>query len=276
MSLMRSIIFSVFVAIAGALGPAAQAQLILLKTGQKAETLGVRRSGDTVMGKIRVGTSSGEIGYQVSAIAKIEFPEPKALKTAAEFLTQGAPDKALAEIDPVVKFYAGFRDIPGAWWAPAALIRVSALVALRRDEEAEGLAMEIQKNSADPESARAATLRVVGGLIRKEAFEKALAICDAVLKESAKPEVLADAWVNKGDVLLARKQWDTALMAYLHVPIFYPSEKLYLPAALYGAGRAYRRLDDLELAKRSFKDLTDAFPQSAEAKLAKAEVQKMK
>ena len=253
------------------------AQTILLKTGQTAETLGVRRAGDTVMGKIKVGNSSGEVGYQVSTIAKIDFPEPKGLKNAEDFLTQGQPDKALAEIEAVVKFYAPFRDIPGAWWAPAALIRVSALAGLKRDAEAEALAREIQKDaSADPESARAATLRVVNGLTRKEDFSKALEICDGVIKESAKPEVLADAWVNKGNVLFAQKQWEGALMAYLHVPIFYPQEKLFMPSALLGSGRAYRRLDDLERAKKSFKELADTFPKSTEASLAQAEVQKIK
>lgn len=260
-------------AIAGSL----HAQSIVLKSGQTAETGGVRREGDTVMGKIKVGNSSGEVGYQVNTIGKIDFPEPRGLKTAAEFLTQGQPEKALHEIETVVKFYEPFRDIPGGWWAPAALIRVSALVALQRDTEAEALAREIQKDaSADPESARAATLRVVAGLTRKEDFEKALEICERVIKESAKPEVLADAWVNKGNVLSAQKQWDTALMAYLHVPIFYPQEKLFMPRALLGAGRSYWRLEDLERAKKSFKELIDTFPKSAEATQAQAEVKKLK
>ncbi len=103
------------------IAPSAQAQNILLKTGQTIETKGVRRSGDMVMIKVQVGASSGEVGYQASTIAKIDFPEPPQLKTTAAFLSQGQPEKALADIEPVVKYYEPFRDIPGNWWAHAAL-----------------------------------------------------------------------------------------------------------------------------------------------------------
>ena len=58
------------------IAPSAQAQTILLKTGQTIETKGVRRSGDMVMIKVQVGASSGEVGYRASTIAKIAFPEP--------------------------------------------------------------------------------------------------------------------------------------------------------------------------------------------------------
>ena len=50
---------------------------------------------------------------------------------------KGAEGGALGEIDQVVTFYEPFKDVPGAWWAQAALIKVSALSALHRDAEAE-------------------------------------------------------------------------------------------------------------------------------------------
>src|ERR1041384_8088498 len=102
-------------------------QNILLKTGQTIETKGVRVSGDVVMGKVQVGSSSGEVGYQISTIARIDFPEPPQLKTTEALLAQGQPAKALADIGPVVKYYEPLRGVPGNWWAPAALLKVSAL-----------------------------------------------------------------------------------------------------------------------------------------------------
>jgi tetratricopeptide (TPR) repeat protein len=257
------------------LSASAEAQQILLKTGQKVETLGLRRSGDKIMGKIEVAGSSGEVGYPISAIARIEFPEPKNLKAAADLLAQGQPDKALAEITPVVASYEPFKEIAGAWWAPAAVIKVSALAALQRDVEAEPLAREIQKSATDPETARAANLRIANALVGKQEFEKAAQICDAAIKESTRPEVLADAWTTKGNLHLAQKEWDAALLAFLHVPVFYREEKLFMPAALLGSARAYRRLDDLDRAKRTLQDLTTAFPKSAEAAVAQTEMQKL-
>src|ERR1700730_15111573 len=78
------------------------AQTITLQTGQKIETQGVRRDGDMVLGKVQIGTGSGEVGYHLAQITKVEFPEPRALKAASEFLIQGQPDKGLAEINPVI------------------------------------------------------------------------------------------------------------------------------------------------------------------------------
>ncbi|MGI8889370.1 MAG: hypothetical protein ACR2G0_01105 [Chthoniobacterales bacterium] len=253
----------------------ARAQNLILKTGQTIETKGVRRADDMVMGKIRVGASSGEVGYQAASIARIDFPEPPRLKTTAALLAQGQPAKALAEIGSIVKYYEPFRDIAGSWWAQAALLKVSALAGMNLDREAEALGEEIRRNVIDPETARAAQLQLVTGLLRTENFSRALQLCDAVIKESARRDVLAEAWVRKGDALLAQRDWDDAVLAYLHVPVFYEDEIRWMPFALLGSARAFRGLDDLGNARKSLSDLTAKYPNSAQAKVALAELQKM-
>src|SRR6476659_6415232 len=85
----------------------AKAQSITLKSGQTVDTLGVRRDRDIVMAKVQVGTGSGEVGYTVAQIAKIDFPEPRGLKVAADLLGQRQPETALAEIEPVIAYYDG-------------------------------------------------------------------------------------------------------------------------------------------------------------------------
>lgn len=255
---------------------AAHAQNIILKTGQTIETKGVRRSGDMVMGSVQVGSSRGEVGYQLSTISRIDFPEPTQLKTTAALLSQGEPAKALAEIGPVVKFYEPFREVPGNYWAQAALLKVSALAGMQLDKEAESLGEEIRKNTTDPETARAAQLQIVSSLVHKEDYKKAIELCDAVIKESAKPSVLAEAWVNKGDALSAQRTWNDAVLAYLHVPVFYEDEKLWMPPALLGAARAFQGLQDLDRARKALDDLTTQFPKSAQAETARAESQKLK
>jgi tetratricopeptide (TPR) repeat protein len=253
----------------------AQAQLIILKTGQSIETQGMRRDGDMVMAKVQVGTGSGEVGYKVSQIAKIEFPEPRGLKTATDLLAQRQPEKALSEIEPVVAYYGPFKDVPGGWWSQAALVKISVLAALRRDGDAEALSDQIQKAVADPNTARAVQVRLSSGLIRKKEFEKAIAICDAAIKESTEPEILADAWVHKGDALAGLKEWEESLLAYLHVPVFYNDQAAFLPAAMLGSGRAYRYLDDAARARKSLNDLIAAYPKSPEAAVAQTELQKL-
>jgi tetratricopeptide (TPR) repeat protein len=257
------------------IGNSAPAQTIDLTTGQKVETLGVRRQGDMIMGKVQVGSGNGEVGYHIPQIAKIEFPKPRGLDEASSLLSQGHPEKALGEIDQVVRFYEPFKDVPGAWWARAALIKVSALSALHRDAEGEALATEIQKFVTDPETARAAQLLLAADLIRKQDFKKAAKICEDVIKDSTHPEILAEAWIKKGDLLYAQRRWDEALLAYLHVPVFYSDEKRFMPAALLGSGRAYKQLDDDGRAKKSLNELIATFPKSAEAAIAHTEIEKL-
>lgn len=251
------------------------AQNLELKTGQTIATKGVRRSGDMVIGAVQVGASRGEVGYQAATIARIDFPEPPQLKPAADLLSQGEPAKALAEIEPVVKYYEPFRDIPGNFWAQAALLKVSALAGMQLDKKAELLGEEIRQNVTDPETARAAQLQIVSGLVRKEDYAKAIELCDAVIKESAKSSVLAEAWVKKGDALLAQRTYDDAVLAYLHVPVFYEEEKLWMPAALLGSAQAFRGLEDLDRTKKSLHDLTAQFPKSAQAETARVELKKL-
>jgi tetratricopeptide (TPR) repeat protein len=248
---------------------------ITLTSGQKIDALGVRREGDMILCKVQVGSGSGEVGYHVPQIAKIEFPEPRGLKEASGLLAQGQAEKALNELNQVVAFYAPFKDVPGSWWSPAALIKVSALGALQRDTEAELLAAQIEKSVVDPEIARAARLRLAVSMIRRQEFEKVAKICDEAIKESTKPEVQAEAWTKKGDLLFAQKKWDEALVAYLHVPVFYYEEKQLMPAALLGSARSYSRLDENERAKKALNELIATFPKSAEASAAQTELQKL-
>lgn len=251
------------------------AQSIVLKTGQRVDTLGVRRDRDIVMAKVQVGSGSGEVGYTITQIAKIEFPEPRGLKTGTDLLAQRQPEKALAEIEPVIAYYDAFKEVPGSWWSHAALIKVSILTALHREADAEKLADKIQQAATDPTTGRAIQVRLSGGLIRRKQFDKAIAICDAAIKETSDPAVLADAWLHKGDALAGMQQWDDALLAYLHLPVFYSDQSALLPPALLGAGLAYRRLEDLPRAKKSLNDLVAAYPNSPEAATAQVQLRKM-
>jgi tetratricopeptide (TPR) repeat protein len=271
----RRTVFVLLLLLVIIIGPRGVAQVITLKSGQKIETLGVRRDGEVVMGKVQVGTGSGEVGYQVAQIAKIDFPEPRGVKMATDLMAQRQPDKALAEIEPVIAYYSAFKEVPGSFWSQAALIKVAVLAALKRDGEADNLANEIEKAVTDPEVARAVRVRLSAGLIRKKDFDKAIAICDAAIKESLEPEVLANAWLNKGDALAGKKEWDAALLSYLRVPIFYQDVKTLLPPALLGSARAYWRLEDAARAKKAFNDLIAAYPQSPEAAIAQTELQKI-
>jgi tetratricopeptide (TPR) repeat protein len=248
---------------------------ITFKDGKTATATALRREGDNVMATVQVGTGTGEIGYAAGIIAKIDFPEPPQIKAATDLLEQGKPADALGQITPVLDYYSPFKDVPGNFWLPAARLKLKALVDLKRDQESTALIDEIVKASSDPEAARFARVLVAANWARKGDHEKAIAVYDEVINAGTSEETLARAWLNKGISLLALKEYDPALLACLHVPVFYPDQKTLMPQALLGSARAYAGVDDLPDAEKTFNELLSQYPNSPEAVTAKKELKKI-
>lgn len=265
-----------------ALTVTATAQNIIMKDGKVVVSKGLRRQGDTIMATIeRPGGAAGiapqtdEIGYPLAKIAKLDFPEPAQFKTAQDMIAQGKGTDLIVQLEPILKFYEGFRDAPGTWWINAALLKVKALVSVGREKDAESLAAQIAQIASDPENQLTAQVQVAAGLARKGIFGKALEVAETALKQSKDPGTLAQAALVKGQCLSASKQWEDALLSFLHVTVFYPGEKALVPQALLGVGRAQFAIEDLPSATASLKELIDTYPASGEAAQAKTELQKV-
>ena len=254
-------------------------QNIVMKDGKTIVNKGLRRQGDNIMATVELqpaeGTQparTGELGYPVSQVARIDFPEPGVLRTAPDLIAQGNATEALARLEPAIKFYEPFRDVPGNWWVDSALIKAQALGALGREAEAEPLAQQVLKTATDPEAVRAAELQLAASMVRKGAMEKAKEVAERAIKESKRPSTRAAAFIVRGQTLLARKEWEDALLAFLNVPVFYPGERVLVPQALLGAGRAHFGMDDLPRAKTILQEVLATYANAPEAKLARAEL----
>ena len=252
---------------------------ILLKDGKKVVTKGVRRSGDTIMATNPAvdgaAALQGEVGYPLGQIEKIEFSEPAALKTAANSLATGKAAEALAQSESAFAYFAGFRDAPGSFWGDLAMLRIGALTALDRDAEAEPLARQIAEQASNPETIRGAQAQLAGIAGRRGDHAKAIEICDQILKEGNKPETMATAAINKARSHQALKQWDSAVLAYLNIPVFYPEQKVHGPSYLLGSAQCYFELADLPRAKDALNELLKTYPAAPQAEGAKAELDKI-
>ncbi len=262
--------------------PCAQAQnpapgiTVTFKDGKATVSSGVRRSGNSLLVKVPIGTSVGEVGYPIDSIANVAFPEPPEIKAAQDLLAQNKAAEALAKIEPVATYYAPFQGVPGNWWVPAASVQLQALVALGRDSQVESLIADLSKASADPAAVRMARVQQAASWVRKGEYARALPVLDEAIAQSTDPAVLAQAWLRKGDILLDQKEWEPAVLAYLHVPVYYSSQKLLVPQALLGSARAIAGLGDKPAATERYEEIMKTFPQSAEAVTAKAELEKLK
>jgi tetratricopeptide (TPR) repeat protein len=265
-----------------ALAVSASAQSLVMKDGKIIPTKGIRRDGDTVIATVAIPggeagqpAKTGEFGYPIAQVARLDFPEPTQLRTAPELVAQGKAADAIAQLEPVVKYYENFREVAGSWWADAALLKAQALVSLGRDKEAEPLAEQIIKTATDPELVRAAEVQLAAGLVRKGSHERALETAERALKESKRHGTLALASIIKGECLLAKKEWDDAMLAFLRTPVFYPGEKILLPQAMLGAGRAQFGTEDFPRAKATLNELLKTYATAPEAALAQAELDKI-
>lgn len=261
------------------LAAAASGQTILLKDGKRVVAKALRRSGDTIMATTPAvdgaAALQGEIGYPLGNIEKLGFPEPAVLKSAAGLLASGQAAEALSQSESAFTYFAGFRDAPGSYWPDLGLLRIGALVALNRDADAEPLARQISGQATNPETVRGAQAHLAGIAARRGDHAKAIEICDDILREASRPDVMATAAINKARSHHALKQWESAVLAYLNIPVFYPEQKGYVPTYLLGSAQCYFELSDLPRAKDALNELIKNYPAVSEAAAARQELDRI-
>jgi len=248
---------------------------IILKDGRIIALTNPHVSGDSVLIEVTVGATTGQLGYGINNIAKIQMPKPPQLQTATDLIGLGKADQAIPLLDPILAFYGPLRNIPGNWWVPAALLKSSALEDLRRENEAEPLLNDLAKLVTDPEDALLGKVRLAAIAAHRGQDKMALAVYDAALDESFDPVILAETWVDKADSLLASKDYENALLAYLHIPVFYPDQRLLMPRALLGSARAFKGMQDFKKARSSLQQLMADYAGSADSEAAKAEMKEL-
>jgi len=243
---------------------------VTLADGRTLPAASIRRSGGTLLVTVPVANGvRGEVGYPIATVRKIEMPEPPQLKSARQLVTEGKAGPALNEILSVVALQSGLREIPGNYWAPAALIEVDALLALKRDKDAQKLIEQLSSGTKDTELLQSARLALATLWARSGQADKAIPVFDETIATSKDARTLARAWTSKGDALLAAEDYDGALLAYLRIPIFYSNEDAFIPASLLGSARAYEGLRDFDLARESLTQLTTNYASSPEAAASK-------
>ncbi len=250
------------------------------KDGTAQLAAALRREKDNIVATIDIppakpgdAAQTRDVAIPLAQIAKIEFGEPAALKTAPDLFIQAKGDEALAQIDAALKYYEGFRDAPGSWWADLLLMKMNALVSLGREPEADALAESMSRQSTDPEAQRAAKVLLAAAAVRKGDAKAGAETLDAVMKEATKSDVLAAAAIYKGQSCLVLKDWENALLSFLQVPVLYPEQKALAPASMLGVARAHFGLEDFPLAKSALKELIKTYKGTPEAVAAKVEME---
>ena len=246
------------------------AQRYLLKDGKVLKQDEVVLKGNVLVKSL--GGDAGEMQFPVSQVVRLDWPEPTEIAEARSLLAAGKAEEAEAKITPIYAQFTPFAKVPGGWWNDAALLRARALLARKQNAETEKATKELIATSTDEEIRLAAQLidvRLQLALGKRSAADTML---EGLMRKEVSGEIAAGAAVLRGDIAYGQKDFEKALELYLLVPAFYGAEDEVMPAALLGSARSFRGYGDAARTERAYLDLMAAFPNSAEAILAKREM----
>jgi hypothetical protein len=240
--------------------------------------------GATLVRNERVpGGASGQYVLRTKKLAEVShilWPSPpKQLEDAITAYQRGDAQTALRLVQDVLNFFEKMRkDAPGSFWLKAASVKLDALMVLQNDTMLTAFIRELEAVDSSavpglPDRVKLAKLARTGRLDSKAAVAEA----DTLIRQTTNTEILAQAHLIKGDALLALREPEKAMNAYLRVNVFYGNPPHFIPAAQLGAAKAFRAMNspanrELKLeavANAYLRDTIREYPLTKEAAIAK-------
>ncbi|MFA6288457.1 MAG: tetratricopeptide repeat protein [Opitutaceae bacterium] len=251
---------------------AAFSQTFYFSDGRKASMPEAKTRGTNIVVPLKVaGTDGGSasVTLPISSLARIEWPAPAAIADAEADLKADKPADALKKIDAILPEQELFRDIPGSWWNQGAVVKAVALARLGKDVDAGVMLERMRRAKAPAEDISRGEVAIIDQLVVAGKTDDATARLEKLSETVTDDGGLAAIAITKGRIFERAGKTQEALLSYLRVPVFYPSEEDKMPAALLGAARAYKKLGDEARAASTLATLSTRFPNSPEAAQAK-------
>ena len=205
-------------------------------------------------------------------ILRLDFPMPTDLQAAETALNRGDAEAALAKAIPVSKEFEAFKTTPGSYYLSATLIQLESLALLKKTDEFEKLRAALKTISLNP--ADSVRLAAADALLdfAKGIVGPAETTIVANLAKTDDASVLARLHNFLGDIRTKVSNYKGALEAYLSVTVLYGSQGDQLPRAELGAALALIKMDYLEDARNMLIGLSERYPTSPQATVAKAQL----
>lgn len=256
--------------------PSSEDIMITFADGKTLTAEAVKRAdGNLVVTKVIAAGAKSQMNFPLTNVKSIAFPEPPELKTAQQLLAGGKAREALATADRIVALQVPFRDVEGNWWTQASLLKMNALISLKRSQEAEALISELASVSKDPQALHEAKIALASLGASGGRAKEAIATFDEILAESKVPAIQAKAWLGKGRAFLALGNSDAAVLSLLRVPVFFPEQIDLVPTAMFETVGAYIKLGQRQEAIASLNEIIEKYPSARESAPAKAELDRL-
>lgn len=212
-----------------------------------------------------------EVSYPLSTVVSINADEPDQIYSAKKLLSENKPNEAIAELLPVLQLYSPVKDMPGQWWAEAALVQANALRVSGDKAGARRIYDDIA--SSFPPDTRVGALASLRKLSLSEEnngtrlLESINKIADTL--KDPDQSTKAELQFLKARALAREDRYREAAEGYLGIRVFYPTVKELQAAATLEAARAFFQMDDLKWTAFYLQDLKASYPNSPELAAAK-------
>ena len=245
----------------------ARSQTFYFSDGRKASLPEAQIKVPNILVPLKLSGDGGTatLTLPISTLIRIDWPAPASVAQAENDLKDGKPADALKKINEVLADQAPFREVPGSWWTQGAAIKTVALAQLGKDMDADVLLEQMRRAKAAPADISQGEAAIINQLVASGKTAVATARLDKFTATVTDDSGLAAIAITKGKLLEKAGRTEEALLSYLRVPVFYSSEEAKMPAALWGAASAYKKLGDTTRAAATLDTLTTRFPNSPEA-----------
>ena len=254
----------------------AQAQALVLKDGTRIPAADFAVKDGKIIRTVHLRddkTATSEL--QTAAVGELDWPYMQQLNDAKELLAQGRPADAVARLREGVAFLAPFKDIKGGsdLYRESMFELVLGLPQANELDECMRLLPQVEKLPLT--EAMKMQLQVLKLDIERQTssnYDALLGRASMILDESDDSAVGSAVWQIIGDIHQRQKNWEEALMAYLHIPVFYGTQVQRVPAAELESARMLVKMRRFADASLYYRRLVDTYPGSSVAEAAQKEM----
>lgn len=251
-----------------------QAQMIILKDNQRIN------AGDFTVadGKISrtVKLSNGQNAQATLALTDIDrmdWPNVKEVQEAELLRSQGKVKEAIEILVKALEFFKPFRNIKGSPYADVAFAHVEALDQAGDFDTLIRVLPEVELMKwSDAKKLKLGIIKLNMERRTTQDQDSVLAKAESLLRDTDDSDVSARLWMTIGEVHTKKNRWEEALMAYLHVPVFYGSQAAIVPQAELSAARSLAAMERFQDAVVMYQRISETYKGSGIAETAKKEM----
>jgi tetratricopeptide (TPR) repeat protein len=250
-----------------------QAQMIVLKDNTQLGTESFRVEGGKVFRIVKVGENEAKTQLPPNLISKMDWPDLEELTEANNLLAAGKTAEAIAVLKKGKDFFEPFEKVPGNRYTEIYMAYVDALSQSGSFEETLRAIPGLRLQKLNPQ--QQLKLKIIQLNIERQTSsdpQSIIAQAELILGETDDSALAASLWSLIGDVHFRAKAWEDALMAYLHVPVFYGTQVQKVPEAELNSARCLREMRRFEDSRNYYQRLVDTYPGSGVAQTATKEM----